>query len=294
MLADLLPVSGFNQLVHGRHGMLLYNVNDAVVGRSARYYGEYFETEVDVFRTFVRPGMHVADMGANIGTHTLALARITGPTGWVYAFEAQRLVFQTLCANVALNSLANVDCEHLAVDAADGAIPVEELDPNAKANFGGLSLGTSRANRTVRAVALDGYLNGRPLHFMKADIQGMEEACLRGARATLKRDLTVLYLENDQAEKSASLLSYLRELEYDVWWHLPPFYNPKNFANEATNIHAVSYIDNGDPYLRSIGFAINLICVPRSRNMTLDGLWKVDDIGEHPLNRGKTRFHPDA
>jgi len=293
MLTNLLPVFGFNQLVHGRHGVLLYNVNDTVVGQSAQYYGEYFETEVAVFRAFVRPGMHVADLGANIGTHTLALARITGPTGWVYAFEAQRLVFQTLCANVALNSLVNVDCEHLAVDATEGVIPVEELDPNKQVNFGALSLGTSRAGRTVRRVALDQYLNGRPLHFMKADIQGMEEACLRGARATLTRDLTVLYLENDQPEKSESLLSYLRELDYDVWWHQPLFYNPNNFAHEPTNIHALGYIDSGESHLQCIGFAINILCIPRRRNAAMDGLFKVEDVKEHPLIRGSTRFHPN-
>lgn len=294
MLPNLLPVAGFNQLVHGRHGVLLFNINDTVVAQSARYYGEYFETEVAVFRHFVRPGMHVADLGANIGTHTLALARITGPTGWVYAFEAQRLVFQTLCANVALNSLGNVDCEHLAIDATDGAILVEELDPNTKTNFGGLSLGQSRANRTVRTVALDHYLNGRVLHFLKADIQGMEEACLRGARQTLMRDRTVLYLENDQPEKSESLLSYLKELDYEVWWHQPLFYNPENFAREPTNIHAVGYIDNGGPYLECIGFAINILCIPRLRNMTISGLLKADDVREHPLIRGNTRFHPRA
>jgi FkbM family methyltransferase len=293
MLANLLPVSGFNQLVHGRHGVLLHNVNDTVVGQSARYYGEYFESEVAMFRNLVRPGMHVADLGANIGMHTLALARITGPTGWVYAFEAQRLVFKTLCANVALNSLVNVDCEHLAIDAKGGVIPVEELDPNRQVNFGGLSLGTSHAKRTVRRVTLDRYLNGRPLHFMKADIQGMEEACLRGARATLKRDLTVLYLENDQPENSESLLSYLRELDYDVWWHLPLFYNPNNFAREPTNIHDLGYIDAGESYLQSIGFAINILCIPRRRDAAIDGLFKAEDVKEHPLIRGKTRFHPN-
>jgi FkbM family methyltransferase len=180
-----LPISGFNQLIHGRHGLLLFNVNDVVVGRSALYYGEYFESEVALFRQLIRPGMHVADVGANIGIHTLAMARITGPTGWVYAFEAQRLVFQILCANTALNSLPNVDCEHLAVDATDSTIPVQELNPNVQLNFGGVSLGTSDTNKTVRKITLDQYLDGRPLHFMKVDIEGMEEACLRGARETL-------------------------------------------------------------------------------------------------------------
>jgi FkbM family methyltransferase len=294
MLPNLLPVEGFNRLVRGRHGMVLCNSNDTVIAQSALFYGEYFESEVHVFRQFVRPGMHVADLGANIGTHTIALARIVGPGGWVYAFEAQRLVFQTLCANVALNSLTNVACERLAVDASNGAILVEELNPNVQNNFGGLSLGQSQGGWSVPTVTLDSYLNGRPLHFMKADIQGMEEACLRGARETLRRDQTVLYIENDQPEKSESLLRYLEEIDYDVWWHLPMFFNADNFAGEQRNIHAVGFIDSGEPFLHCIGFAINLLCIPKAQNAKVDGLFKADDVQEHPLRRGPSRFRQDG
>src|SRR5262245_48635407 len=130
MLPNLLPVEEHNQLVRGRHGMLLFNRNDTVVGQSVLHYGEYFDSEVEVFRQLIRPGAHVADIGANIGTHTVAMARLVGPEGWVHAFEPQRLVFQTLCANVALNSLTNVDCENAAVGEKTGSIPVEELDPH--------------------------------------------------------------------------------------------------------------------------------------------------------------------
>jgi hypothetical protein len=169
-------------------------------------------------------------------------------------------------------------------------LPVQELNPNAQLNFGGLSLGTSNTNKTVRKITLDGYLDGRPLHFVKADVEGMEEACLRGAGETLKRHLTVLYLENDRADKSESLLSYLQELDYEVWWHLPLFYNPDNFAREPNNIYALGYIDNGGPYLQCIGFAINIVCVPKARPMTVNGLLKAEDVSEHPLIRESSRF----
>ncbi|TFG83046.1 MAG: FkbM family methyltransferase, partial [Chromatiales bacterium] len=71
-------------LLEAGHGYVLYNKNDT-------------------------------DIGANIGTHTLALARLVGQQGLVFAFEPQRIVFQTLCANMALNSLDNVHCINSAV-----------------------------------------------------------------------------------------------------------------------------------------------------------------------------------
>jgi len=292
MLPNLLPTNGFNKLVSGRHGVILCNENDTVVGQSALHYGEYFESEVNVFRTLIRPGAHVADLGANIGMHTLALARVVGPAGWVYAFEPQRVVFQTLCANIALNSLTNVDCENLAVTAASGLIPIEELDHTAPGNFGGLELGTSATRRTVRGVTLDEYLAGRHLDFMKIDIQGMEEDCLIGARETLKRCKTTIYMENDQPEKSPSLIALLHQLGYSAYWHMPIFFNPANFAGSTENIHNFGYIDSNGPYLSCIGFAINMICVDNTTGAEIAGLMKVTDVLEHPLKRDSHRFHP--
>jgi FkbM family methyltransferase len=291
MLKDLLASDGFNQLVRGRNGTVLFNKNDTVVGRSVRYYGEYFESEVDIFKQIVQPGWHVADIGANIGTHAQSLAGIVGPSGWVYAFEAQRLVFQTLCANIANNSIANVDCERLAIDERDGEILVEDVDPRQAVNYGGISLGHSRANRRVKSVALDHYLNGRPLHFMKVDVEGLELACLRGAKRTLANWNTVIYIENDRPANSPLLLKYLDEAGYDAYWHLPLFYNAGNFAGEAENIHGISYIDTGAEFLETIGFAINMLCIPRSFSANIC-LMKVEDIYEHPMIKGGSRFHP--
>ena len=186
MLPPLLPdADAPHNIVRGLHGHLVHNRHDTVVGLSARAYGEYFESEVDISRGCVRPGMHVADSGANIGTHALALARLVGPGGWVYAFEPQRVVHQLLCANMAVNSILNADCERLAVSDAPGRIAVAELDFTRANNYGGLALGGD--GRMVAAVTLDDYLDGRPLHFLKADVQGMEAHVVRGARRMFSR-----------------------------------------------------------------------------------------------------------
>jgi FkbM family methyltransferase len=291
MLPTLLPDTGFNQLVIGKHGAVVFNKNDIVVGLSVSHYGEYFESEVEIFRQIIRPGWHVADAGANIGAHTLALARLVGDSGWVYAFEPQRVVFQTLCANMAVNSISNVDCERLALGRHAGEIPVEELEPRHANNFGGLVLGKSIAGRTIRMTTLDDYLGGRPLHFLKADIQGMEEDCLQGARETFRRCGTVLYVENDDAAKSESLIEHLRSAEYDLYWHMPLFFNPENFAGETRKLHNVGFIDRPGEFFGTIGFAINLLCVPRKLQAPVSGLIPVEDSREHPTRKGTSRFH---
>ncbi len=286
MLTPLLPdADAPHNIVRGLHGHLVYNRHDSVVGLSARAYGEYFESEVDIFRSCVGTGMHVADIGANIGTHALALARLVGPTGWVYAFEPQRVVHQLLCANMAVNSILNADCERLAVSDAAGQIGVAELDFTRPNNYGGLALG--RGRRTVAAVTLDEYLNGRPLHFLKADVQGMEAHVVRGARRTLAAHRTLMYLEADQPEETPALLEALAEAGYAAYWHLPRFFRPDNFAGNPEDLHANGWVDRGGAYLNSIGFAINMLCVPRG--VVVDGLLPVE--GDHPLHRAANRFH---
>src|SRR5437667_3081653 len=82
-----------------RHGVMLYNLNDVYIGTMLDLYGEFSEGEEEVFRQFLRSGMTVVEVGANIGAHTLSIARHVGPQGRVLAFEPQRKVFKS-CAPI--------------------------------------------------------------------------------------------------------------------------------------------------------------------------------------------------
>src|SRR5438034_10860239 len=93
----------FNRLKDCRHGRMLYNINDAYIGRSLDLYGEFSEGEAELFRQIVRPGDVVVDLGANIGVHTIVFAQAAGPRGGVMSMEPQRLDVQMLCTAVALN-----------------------------------------------------------------------------------------------------------------------------------------------------------------------------------------------
>ena len=55
------------------------------------------------------------DIGANLGSFSLALSRVVGPRGKVHAFEPQRMIFNMLAGTMALNSVENVFCYHIAL-----------------------------------------------------------------------------------------------------------------------------------------------------------------------------------
>jgi len=47
----------------------------------------WFEKETIFLRHWLQPGMTVIDIGANLGTYSLPMARLVGPTGQVFAYE---------------------------------------------------------------------------------------------------------------------------------------------------------------------------------------------------------------
>jgi len=225
----------FNQLVQTRYGPMLYNRFDQYVGGSLAAYGEFSEGEAAMFSQLVGNGNIVVEAGANIGAHTVHLANLVGEQGAVYAFEPQRVVFQTLCANLALNQLVNVTARQQGLGRNTSEMVLLNVDPRVENNFGGLSLLQNGQGEKVDIVTIDSLALPR-CDLIKVDVEGMEEEVVAGAFNTIAKFRPTLYLENDRAEKSASLIRFLQSLNYRIWWHLSPLFNPNNFAKNSTNI----------------------------------------------------------
>ena len=213
--------------------MMIYNNSDIWVGRSIEKYGEFSESEVQVFRDILKPGGVVLDIGANIGCHTVAFSRLVGPSGVVFAYEPERNNFATLAGNVAINNIRNVYLFQKAVGSSGGLIAVPELDLEKTVNFGGLSLDYDYSNGVhypVPLITLDECKFVR-CDLIKIDIEGMEKLALQGAQETIEKCKPVLYVENDREEKSKELIEFIKSLDYEVYKHLAPLYNPNNYYN---------------------------------------------------------------
>ncbi|MBM4004781.1 MAG: FkbM family methyltransferase [Planctomycetes bacterium] len=258
-----LASSAVQQLTSARHGLLISNRMDTYIGRSIECYGEFSEGEVELFRQFVRGGQTVIEAGANIGAHTIPLAKLVGDQGRVLAFEPQRALFEALCGTIALNSLANVECRHAALGAECGSIQVPRLAYDQPNNFGGLALGAYDRGEPVPLLSIDSLSIPR-CDFLKADVEGMELAVLQGGLRTLRRDKPLLYLENDRPEKSPELISFLLEIGYQLYWHVPPLYRSDNYFGNPRNEF---------PNLVSI----NMLGIPAGARVEIKGLRKVQN-----------------
>ncbi len=236
-----------------RHGLMLCLNQDAGVGALLLRFGEYYEGEVTLFERLVTPGMVVVEAGANIGAHTLPLAKLVGDKGRVLAFEPQRAVFQILNANLAMNAIGNVHAYHEGLGAQAGSLRVPVMDYAEVNNVGGVALGAEGGD-VVAIKPLDDY-NLERLDFLKIDVEGMEIDVLKGADKSIAAFRPILYVENDKIEeegKSEALNSYILSLGYRAWWHLTPTYTSQNYYKKTIDTSIASA-------------SANLLCIPKEK-----------------------------
>ncbi|MCI6751426.1 MAG: FkbM family methyltransferase, partial [Selenomonas bovis] len=163
----------FNLVQDFRYGKLIYNQLDTYIGKSIKLYGEFSRGEAVLFDDLIHEGDTVVEAGANIGSHTVHFARLVGAGGEVYAFEPQRLVYQLLCGNVAINSLANVYTYRCGIGSEPGTLHVPDLSPEQIHNWGGVSLLGQEQGEEVPLVTIDSY-HFQACDFIKIDVEGME------------------------------------------------------------------------------------------------------------------------
>jgi FkbM family methyltransferase len=261
------------RIVGGLHGTFLVNENDHYIGRAMQLYGEYSEYEWQVLSAFAGSGRDAVEVGANIGTHTVPLARLLGTRGRrLLAVDAQRAVFQMLCANIALNGLLNVQAENVACSDVAGWVTFDEPDYASLGNFGAVEMKASGGAHRVRAVPLDELVPaGMDVGLVKLDVEGFEQKVLEGARSTVKRCRPVIYLENDRPQSSRALIELLWSMNYEMWWHRPWLYRPDNFRGNAENIYGEVV-------------SINMLAAPKEMRLNVDGAAeRVTDSSSHPL-----------
>jgi FkbM family methyltransferase len=138
--------------------------------------GEAWEPETDdVIRKYVVPGTTVLDIGAHIGTHTVALSRAVGNEGRVIAFEPQQKIFRELYENLKLNGCVNVKPLHIALGAEEKMAFLGDPEPY---NEGGRSVETAGPEMVLMR-RLDSY-NLKDVSFIKMDVENFEDEVLEG------------------------------------------------------------------------------------------------------------------
>lgn len=148
--------------------------------------GRRFVQERALLEALVRPGMHVVDVGANIGYCTMMFSSLVGERGRVWSIEPDPVNLLELEATVAENRLAGqVTVLPVAAGASEGTVRFEP---------GLNSCVTPQGRSEVAVKSLDSLKLDR-VDLIKIDVEGYEGAVLDGALATLARCQPSLFME---------------------------------------------------------------------------------------------------
>lgn len=189
------------------------------IDRQIYLYGDYEADYLRELRRFLprsrRRGL--LDVGANIGTHSVAFARDFAE---VHAFEPNPLLWSSFERHLALNDLKNVRLHKVGLGEKDEELPFYLTERD------NLGLGTAATDQaydvplrqagTIRVVHGDHFLaaNGvGAIDFVKIDVQGLEMQVLRGLAGTLARYRPYVWLEvNEPTLKEAGSVEGLAGL----------------------------------------------------------------------------------
>jgi FkbM family methyltransferase len=186
--------------------------------------------QVALLRT-LRAGDAAVDVGANIGVHTVLMARLVGAAGKVYCYEASIENKAYLDRNLALNGCRNVVAEQVGVWDAAAELEFSFVEEVAGCSF--FSPAGVRVGRQEKVLCrplddLLGPAEPRRLTLIKIDVEGAEMAVLRGARRRLARQRPVLLIEFNPTVAQRffgstvdDLYDLLDELQYAVSWLRP-------------------------------------------------------------------------
>lgn len=229
-----------------RHGTMSVLRHDAVIGRCLQMYGEWAEAELDLLRRFVPHGGSIVDVGANVGTHSLAFASHVGHAGRVLAFEPQPFVYRLLVRNIAQNAIPNVQAHQRALGDSLGTMSLPVLNYAHPNNFGGVRLTPASAGADVHDVTVDSLdrYELSACDLLKIDVEGMESQVVAGATDTILRLRPVVYADCSSVGTGWPLLQGLIAKDYVCYVHLAQVSNPENYFGEAESIYGIACESN--------------------------------------------------
>ena len=265
-----------------KHGIFSYYTNDEYIGKSLAEYGEWSETEVVLLKQLVKDNEIIIEIGSNIGTHTIPLAKHVLNGGLVYAIEPQSQNYKLLSKNIKDNKLKNVKILKLAISSKQGEAYMNIFNENLINNYGDSKIfennfqnSESVLVKTLDQLFYDDNKEKKPIKLIKCDAQGQELNIILGSKKIIDTYKPFLYLENDDINTSRALIENIKNMGYIMFWHLPPLYNPNNFFKNSNNIFAKI-------------ISCNMLCIHQSTKIKLSEVWKrfeVKNSNDHPFKK---------
>lgn len=219
--------------VETQFGKIIININDQFIGKSflnKKYWGlqdiEVISKMIE-FKCKKKNRIVFYDVGANIGTHSIALSNIFKNKIVIKAFEAQSNIYEMFNQTIKINNLDNIKLYHNAVsDKNDEIIRIDLPDYSKHNNFGGLELLKPFQNsdntqmqksgifEDVKSIKLDIF--NEEVDFIKIDVEGMENLVLKGSKNLIVNHRPFLFMELLKS-KLEDITEFFKDKEYNIY-----------------------------------------------------------------------------
>lgn len=161
---------------------------------------DYEQMLQEFYTSILRPGDTCIDVGANVGRHTLPIAKCVAPGGKVFAFEPIPSVAADLQARLSGSDISRcIEVHQCALSKRNGDADFTFVSNNP--GYSGLRPRhydgpvTTEIIR-VRTQTLDSMANTlSPIRYIKIDCEGGELLVLQGASALIERDRPTVTFE---------------------------------------------------------------------------------------------------
>lgn len=143
-------------------------------------------------QNYIKDGSIILDIGANIGNHSMFLARFCRPEK-IYAFEPVPATYSILIENIERNHYGDIVTAYpYGAGKAAGRASISKFNQE---NIGGTEL-QEDAEGSIEIVSIDSFIPGlNKLDFIKIDVEGFENWVLEGAIHTIQRFKPTIYIE---------------------------------------------------------------------------------------------------
>jgi FkbM family methyltransferase len=164
--------------------------------------GDWFESEMEFWRKWLKPGMTVIDVGANVGVYAFSAAKQVGSEGKVIAIEPFPKCVEYLQETSRINQLDWVKVYGAAASDQNGHVRLSiqgasELNEVIIAD--NVEMTSSNHYIEVPCITLDSLVEQEKIqsvNIMKLDAEGHELNVLQGARKILSEFFPIILYEN--------------------------------------------------------------------------------------------------
>ncbi|MFB8788611.1 MAG: FkbM family methyltransferase [Potamolinea sp.] len=191
--------------------------------------GDWFEKEMEFWRSWIKPGMTVIDVGANVGVYTFSAAKLVGENGCVLAVEPFSGCVRCLQETCRTNQLSWVKVCAGAASDRNGTVQLalhtaSEINEVVSSNVAAtMKPGTFEEVTCFTLDTLIEQENVSQVDFLKIDAEGHELQVLEGSNQLLAKFSPTILYENIAGSKGSNLavVNFLIAREYQLFQYQP-------------------------------------------------------------------------